>query len=1338
MIEKLAQILMGAGLSADYRDIRDALWLAKFLPRPGAVKAEAKAEPSAPARPAPVVQEPAPPPSEREKIRRRVVVPGASQETPVYTSGLSAAGSHPAGASRVRAPGVSALPKALAISRALRPFSRRFPSRRDFTLDEEATVQLVAELSSVRADLSASLFLSPVFRPRKERWFDVALVVEDAPSLEIWSQSISEFSRLLGQVGIFSDVRSYSLKPVENGVRVSGPSGAMRSPKELRHPTSRRLILVVSDCVSEGWRDGRMDRALREWGETTPVTLVQVLAERLWRHTAVGAPDVYVESLMPGLPNSQLSVVKEWWDTEPVGRDMALPVISLEPVSIGRWAASLMGAGLSTGAVLLRPDSGDEERGPGEVIDEPVISAEERVRRFRSLVSPEAFQFAAYLSAVPLTLEVMRLVQETMLPQTGQSHLAEVLLGGIIQREVAAEGKAAGKKGEYQFYEGVREILGTSMLRSELMRVLQAVSRFVTRRAGRSLDFEALVADPSGAEALPEDAIPFARVGAEALRRMGGLPISLGKQQSETGVGAGKGIEEVVYAPGLTIRRSREHMLTIRHLAYSPDGRKLAVLDTRGITIISAETGESLHQFAPQTSREPMRFPESPSIYMSYAPEDGQGDLILNLSDSLKAALDNRVTVYPDWSEPRFGKMLLRQLHESTVFLLIITPGYLRNPHCRYEMNEFIIDKKLQGVTPYIIPILLSDTPPLDDPASEDEVVREIKSRQWADWRELRKMPLDLPPARLAIKRVAEWIEMFLQREETEGQQRSSDEPQYLPDFSSVAWSWDSKSVAFALNGGLSTTSNIFLISEYGSVRPKFELKSKFEFKDLPGTIRRLSWRPGTPQIAMSLSNGSIIRWHPDEHPRWETNRAVETGRRESAGIPAIAWSPDGQHLAAVYQDGTIHFSADNAPVHSPPENLKRPLTEECTHIIWASGSEMVAATQSRPLGIVLWSLERTVITHAGIIGASVLSMSASSDGKLIAAALENGAMKIWRTDNRQAVCSTEQQEGARPIRQVDFSPSSAELAAAEGSTIHFLRVHDELLNRGEEDKEEYKNVHINFSPIYRGKQFRILDNSSKVIATGVFDEMPYKLRLAPPATYTVEIPSLQRRETVTPQPKMTSVLMLTWEFKERWVLVAGTGSYTLTDAQLLASEALGGILAEAGYGLITGGWRGVDHVVARAFTERIRVARKEEDKYLIQIVPAGGEADFKGGQVVTVAGEEAAYAESLSRASAVVLIGGVGGTYEIYRRARLANLPVLPLPATGGDAQRIYNQLLTTGGSGEIEPLRSLDAPISNAEDARRLVEKVILKLAALPEASHSSESVSEVESEVEPNDLP
>src|SRR5262245_59295214 len=232
-----------------------------------------------------------------------------------------------------RAPVASALPHARQVARALRPLRRRHPSRRLFIIDEEKTVQLICDGGP----------RSPALRPAPERWLDVALVIDEGASMRVWRPTVGAFQRLLERHGSFRDVRAWGFDADDGATRLYREAGALdesrrlRRPGELLDPAVRRLIIVVSDCVSEGWRNGAAFRMLADWGRRGPVVLAQVLPQRLWPGTALGQLDAGLRAPKPGAPNDKLQPEPSWWHSEPLAKGVALPIVTLEEWSLTPW-----------------------------------------------------------------------------------------------------------------------------------------------------------------------------------------------------------------------------------------------------------------------------------------------------------------------------------------------------------------------------------------------------------------------------------------------------------------------------------------------------------------------------------------------------------------------------------------------------------------------------------------------------------------------------------------------------------------------------------------------------------------------------------------------------------------------------------------------------------------------------------------------------------------------------------------------------------------------------------------------------------------------------------------
>jgi hypothetical protein len=448
------------------------------------------------------------------------------------------------------APGVAALPNQLAIGRSLRPLSLRIPSPVEMVFDIEATVRRIAEERT----------WIPLRRPATERWLELALVIDESANMVIWRQTVDELQSLLERQGAFRTVTRWGMRADQTledelgilppafyaGSRYSsGGLPPLRSPQELAHPHNRRLIVLVSDCVALGWRNGQIENLLAQWTGMGTVVLVQVLPENLWPRTGLAQGiQVMLRAAMPGVPNSDLQRQYRWHSGEEELPDgLLLPITTLEPERLSLWARSLVGRGQAWTPGILFPDQKFESSQPipmASAVSHPDTISEqpdptdpkEWVERFFAEASAPARILAGYLAVVQLSLPVMRLVQESMMDKVQQVHLAEVFLSDLVVRHPNQSQDRHPDEVLYDFRPGVREILLTTLLKSEIEEVLERTSYFVDRHTGQPLSFQSLLADPSraGQIQIDERSQPFATVTADVLCFLGGVYAGLGKE----------------------------------------------------------------------------------------------------------------------------------------------------------------------------------------------------------------------------------------------------------------------------------------------------------------------------------------------------------------------------------------------------------------------------------------------------------------------------------------------------------------------------------------------------------------------------------------------------------------------------------------------------------------------------------------------------------------------------------------------------------------------------------------------------------------------------------------
>jgi len=558
-LDRLLPLLAAVGLEPTSTELADILWLAARLRLPSQPGSDAKsaADESARHTETPGEQEPdgkaAETPSRPDPDDGSHVSPSAK----LYPAGAAVANGRPA--IGFRAPAEPALANALEFFRALRPLHRRVSSRSRRLLDEDTTAERIAEQR-----LSGHRFWAPAWTPAREPWFELALVIDRGATMAVWRETLDELRRLFDTSGAFRRTRQWCLEtdgPEPRLYAGAESQGArLANPESLTAGPERRLILVASDCVGAAWHTGAVNRWLALWGAAAPAALLQLLPQRLWGSTALGrGRPVRLRSRWPGAVTSELEPIgapslrlnslsagsARGPSSAPNDPGLHLPVLTLEPPALLGWGRLLGGVPDAwCGGVQFGPDTDYAQEMPLTESEPEPDQAEvlARLADFRATASPLARRLASLLAAAPLTLPVMRLVQRTRLPESGQGHLAEILVSGLLRRHPELD--AGSDQPFYDFLGHCRDLLLDGLGEWEARGVLDAVSDYVAERTGGVLDFSALIVAPD-ASALTSLAttIPdaktwhFARIGATVLRRLGGSYSALAERLAEFGKG---------------------------------------------------------------------------------------------------------------------------------------------------------------------------------------------------------------------------------------------------------------------------------------------------------------------------------------------------------------------------------------------------------------------------------------------------------------------------------------------------------------------------------------------------------------------------------------------------------------------------------------------------------------------------------------------------------------------------------------------------------------------------------------------------------------------------------
>jgi hypothetical protein len=232
-----------------------------------------------------------------------------------------------------------------------------------------------------------------------------------------------------------------------------------------------------------------------------------------------------------------------------------------------------------------------------------------------------------------------------------------------------------------------------------------------------------------------------------------------------------------------------------------------------------------------------------------------------------------------------------------------------------------------------------------------------------------------------------------------------------------------------------------------------------------------------------------------------------------------------------------------------------------------------------------------------------------------------------------------------------------------------------------EHEELAFQSVIIRFVHDLVKQDFQLSDSSGALLESGTIYEAEHSYELKPGA-YKITVPSKHISKDFVIEPSSGStVISVGWKFKNKWIAVLGTGG-RLQENEIKACSDIAALLANKGFGLVTGGWPGVDHESATIYYDNIeKLDKGKGDECLLQVVAEGMELEFQKGRIEYV-NEEEWMKIVMEKCVAIITIGGTGYTYEMFKYVRGHSLPVIPLPYTKGDSQKIYRYLLKNEGS--------------------------------------------------------
>lgn len=426
------------------------------------------------------------------------------------------------GAQPVKIPIGGTLAHKLEIARALRPLNKKIPSRTNVDININKTIQLITENNGKLGHL--------IQEPIDDEWLDLIFVIDSSPSMKIWKKTINEFEHLLRHQIKFRHSYIWNLQLSEKTKNLEFYAGKdlyrKASPNAIIDSNRQRLILIISDCVAPFWQDGQILDFIEKWANHHIVSIIQMLPQHLWKKTGLrhGIPVYlwakYFDQITANFQKKRRNQINSS-SLELPENSINIPVTTLEPSQLSAWAKAISGIpeAFSQGYIfskeLIKTKNIHESR-------KFSLTPEKRVLNFQKTASPLAQELASLLASTVLSLPIIYLIQNAMLPKSNQTHLAEFILSGLVKLKTSDEDSWATI--HFEFHEGVREILLEQSLISDSLNVIQTISEYIQRNLGSNNDFIAFLKNPTQNNnyLISEDVKSFMMITDHILSRLGG------------------------------------------------------------------------------------------------------------------------------------------------------------------------------------------------------------------------------------------------------------------------------------------------------------------------------------------------------------------------------------------------------------------------------------------------------------------------------------------------------------------------------------------------------------------------------------------------------------------------------------------------------------------------------------------------------------------------------------------------------------------------------------------------------------------------------------------------
>lgn len=394
------------------------------------------------------------------------------------------------------------------ISRYLIDFKDISFSKRKKLFDEMKTINYKADTG----------ILNPFFKAKKQKLYTLYIFIDYSSSMKVWKEMISEYSKLLSNSGIFKSIKHVYINSHNDKTIFYKDKkfNKVFSPKEITNFHNNKLIFVLTDMLSKGWRNGDTLEVFAKLYKSIPLYVVQMLPYRLWRTSALKKASITTFNSTQRYPvgdsyNSEIDYLLKSLDING-SENLKLPIVSFDLAYLKVIGKTLRAKedNKIDGAVFNLENIQENE----PTTKTKTLSGQEKVEYFFANASPKAQELAKCLSAVQFNLPIMRMIQEKVLKESSNIYIAEVINSGLVNSSTNI----------LEFNDDVCDVLYKLLGRERALEIAYKNSDYIQENLGAKFGFKAYLSGEVDLEHidLSKNDKKFASISCRILKSMGG------------------------------------------------------------------------------------------------------------------------------------------------------------------------------------------------------------------------------------------------------------------------------------------------------------------------------------------------------------------------------------------------------------------------------------------------------------------------------------------------------------------------------------------------------------------------------------------------------------------------------------------------------------------------------------------------------------------------------------------------------------------------------------------------------------------------------------------------